>query len=170
MYSCAALRKVMTSSSVVPPSTYSFWLMRKSMAMLSPTASRTAFTSLSGKRMRFSKDPPYSSVRWLVSGEKNALTRLPCAPWMSTMSKPASRRRTAALQKRSMTSSICSSVISSKRSGSMSGVSHGTHALRPASALGCAMRPACRISHEIAAPYRCTSSTRRCNPGMSSSL
>lgn len=50
------------------------------------------------------------------------------------------------------------------------GVSHGTHALRPASALGCAMRPACRISHEIAAPYRCTSSTRRCNPGMSSSL
>ena len=45
-------------------------LARTSMGM-SPTASRTAFTTSSGNRIRFSKLPPNRSVRLLVRGDKN---------------------------------------------------------------------------------------------------
>ena len=38
-------------------------------------AARTARTTSRGKRTRFSKLPPYSSVRWLESGERNSWRR-----------------------------------------------------------------------------------------------
>ena len=34
-------------------------------------AARTALNTSSGNRMRFSIEPPYSSVRWLEAGEMN---------------------------------------------------------------------------------------------------
>lgn len=36
-----------------------------------PTRLRMARSTASGKRMRFSKLPPHSSVRWLVAGDQN---------------------------------------------------------------------------------------------------
>ena len=49
--------------------------VRTPTAMLSPTASRTAATTSLTMRWRFSRLPPYSSVRWLASGERNWLIR-----------------------------------------------------------------------------------------------
>ena len=43
--------------------------------------------------MRFSSEPPYSSVRSLVNGEMNDARRYPCAMWISSRSNPASSAR-----------------------------------------------------------------------------
>ncbi len=58
-------------------------------ATWSPTASRTADTTSTPKRIRLSSDgPPYSSSRWLNFGERNWWRRYPCALWISIPSKP----------------------------------------------------------------------------------
>ena len=55
--------------------------------------SRMARTTARAKRVRFSKLPPYSSVRWLISGEHSEPTRRsPCA---SMASAPACVARRA---------------------------------------------------------------------------
>ena len=53
--------------------------------------------------MRFASEPPYSSVRWFASGDRNSWIRNPCAPWISTTSKPAACARAAALPQASAT-------------------------------------------------------------------
>ena len=50
-------------------------LMRNPTMNRSPTAARTAETTSSPNRIRFSSEPPYSSVRWLRSGVRNAWMR-----------------------------------------------------------------------------------------------
>ena len=53
---------------------------RKKSGMVGGMTARTASTISSGNRIRFSKLPPYSSVRRLLCGLKNELMRYPCAP------------------------------------------------------------------------------------------
>ena len=54
-------------------------------------ASRTAATISSRRRARFSRVPPYSSVRWLVAGERKPRTIEECEHCSSMPSKPPSR-------------------------------------------------------------------------------
>ena len=56
------------------------------------TRRASARNTSSGKRRRLSSEPPYSSVRVLVSGEMKLASRYPCAQCSSTMSKPARSR------------------------------------------------------------------------------
>ncbi|MDT4869554.1 hypothetical protein FQZ97_1045910 [compost metagenome] len=58
-----------------PPSTQSVPERRMPSAMLAGSAARTASNTASGKRMRFSSEPPYSSMRWLEIGERNWCSR-----------------------------------------------------------------------------------------------
>ena len=44
---------------------------RKNSGLSCGHAARTVSATSSAKRMRFSRDPPYSSVRWLDTGERN---------------------------------------------------------------------------------------------------
>ena len=53
------------------------------------------------RRNRFSKEPPYSSVRKLVFGLKNCCRIYPCVACSSTQSTPAFLQRTAAAIKSS---------------------------------------------------------------------
>ena len=59
------------SSRVLEPGMKSLPAMRMMRGKSGPTAARTAAMSCRGKRRRFSRLPPYSSVRRLVSGERN---------------------------------------------------------------------------------------------------
>ncbi|MNN91630.1 hypothetical protein D3C81_2097670 [compost metagenome] len=54
-----------------PPSTQSVAEIRTPTAMLAGTAACTASSTRSNKRMRFCSEPPYSSVRWLLNGDRN---------------------------------------------------------------------------------------------------
>jgi len=56
-------------------------------------------TTSSRKRMRFSSEPPYQSVRLLVLGERKLEMRYPWQAWTSTMSKSAVWARLAACPK-----------------------------------------------------------------------
>ena len=49
--------------------------MRTDIGFSSGQAARMARNTSSGKRSRFSSEPPYSSVRWLVSGEMKLASR-----------------------------------------------------------------------------------------------
>ena len=46
--------------------------MRTDIGKCSGHTARIAANTSSGQRSRFSSVPPYSSVRWLVSGDRNA--------------------------------------------------------------------------------------------------
>ena len=70
-----ALASATTSSQLLPPSTRSSIDRRKMMMKFGPTLARVVRTISSAKRMRFSKLPPQSSVRWLVCGAMNWLIR-----------------------------------------------------------------------------------------------
>ena len=52
-----------------PLSAQSVAEIRTISGVVAGIALRTAFVVSSKKRMRFSKLPPYSSVRWFISGE-----------------------------------------------------------------------------------------------------
>ncbi len=54
---------------VVPPSTQSTDEMRVLIGLSFGQAARTALNTSSGNRMRFSSEPPYSSVRLFEAGE-----------------------------------------------------------------------------------------------------
>ena len=63
------------SSTVMPPRTPSVRFSLVRMAIRSPTASRTARRIPRANFARLSSDPPYSSLRWLIFGLRNALAR-----------------------------------------------------------------------------------------------
>jgi lipoprotein signal peptidase len=70
-----------------------------------------ASTSMSGKRIRFSRLPPHLSVRWLTSAERNCIGSQPWAPWIMQMSNPASFSFFAHITYWSMVCMIFSSVM-----------------------------------------------------------
>src|SRR6266566_6232192 len=59
------------SAPVMPPGTQSVAEMRTVMGLAAGQASRMAWNTSSGYRSLAVSDPPYSSVRWLVTGEMN---------------------------------------------------------------------------------------------------
>ena len=63
------------SSQVCPSGTRSSSDIRYITKKSSPRASRIRRTTSTGKRIRFSADPPHRSVRWLVRAARNWLTR-----------------------------------------------------------------------------------------------
>ncbi len=70
------------SSSVVPSFAHGKSALPSSIALIlnwrwksSPISLRIARTTSSGKRARFSSEPPYSSVRSLMAGERNCVIR-----------------------------------------------------------------------------------------------
>jgi hypothetical protein len=77
-----------------------------------PIAAATASVTSTANRMRFSTDPPHSSVRRLVPGARNWWMRYPFAPCSSTPSKPASIALRAADTKSSMVARISCAVSS----------------------------------------------------------
>ena len=76
-----------------------------------PTASRTAQTTSRQNRIRFSRLPPYASVRRLAVGDRNAATRNPNAARISTPSIPPLRQRSAAAPNASTISAISPTLI-----------------------------------------------------------
>ena len=69
--------------------------MRIDTTKSGPTRWRIARSTRIGKRMRFSNDPPYRSVRWFVAGDQNWSSRWPYAS-ISTPSMPPACMRSAA--------------------------------------------------------------------------
>src|SRR6188474_2109834 len=67
------------SGPVMPPSTQSVAEMRTVIGFVAGHTARIAANTSSGYRSRFSSDPPYSSVRWFVSGDTNDDSRYPWA-------------------------------------------------------------------------------------------
>ncbi len=70
--SCATFT---ASSGSIPPGAQSTAEMRTEIGLCSGQAARTASNTSSGKRIRFSSEPPYSSLRSLVSGEMKLESR-----------------------------------------------------------------------------------------------
>ena len=70
------------------------------------------------KRARFSRLPPYSSVRWLYRGLENWLMRLAWPQWIMAMRIPAFLARRVAWAYFSTVWWICSTVISMVLTGS----------------------------------------------------
>ena len=65
-----------------------------------PTAARVCSMISMGNRARFCKDdPPYTSVRWFVWGDKNCDNKYPSLPIISTPSYPAFLANTAVVTK-----------------------------------------------------------------------
>ena len=87
--------------------------MRYSMRKSSPHTSLIFLHTMMGKRARFSMEPPYSSVRWLNSGEMNWLSSQPWPPWRFTIWKPSALQFHAASAHWAAVFSIISTVISS---------------------------------------------------------
>ena len=56
------------SALVTPPSCQSVAEMRTEIGFVSGQAARIARQTSTGQRSRFSSEPPYSSVRWLLTG------------------------------------------------------------------------------------------------------
>ena len=87
---------------------------RTTMGNLGPTTSRTPRITSSVSFTRFSRLPPYSSVRLLVASAMKR-DRMPPTPAMTSMaSKPASLHTRAALKYCCLNASICSSVMARK--------------------------------------------------------
>src|SRR5580704_9612891 len=99
------------SAAVSPPSIQSWPVMRAPSGMPCGIAARTALATSSGKRMRPSKEPPYSSLRLLEIGERKLCSRYPCAACSSTASTPARTARWAAWTNPSRTRSISAATM-----------------------------------------------------------
>ena len=76
------------------------------------TAARIAAITSMVKRSRFAKDPPYASVRLLLSGERNCWNIYPWPPCTSMPSRPPAWQRLAAAAKPAISSCIWSMLIS----------------------------------------------------------
>ena len=63
-----------------PPSTQSEAETRIQTGLLAGNAARTASNTSRGKRIRFSRLPPYLSSRLFESGDRNSCSRYPWAP------------------------------------------------------------------------------------------
>ena len=81
-----------------PPGRPSSAIMRIPISNPPPVVSRMAVKTSKVKRKRFSKEPPYSSVRWFTKGVQNWSTRWLVAQ-SSTPSSPAICARRAAAAK-----------------------------------------------------------------------
>ena len=62
--------------------------------------------------MRFANEPPYSSSRVLLAGDRNCSIRYPDDAWMSMPSRPPSRQRHAASANASTISAMSATLIS----------------------------------------------------------
>ncbi len=91
---------------------YSSLGRRMPTQMSCPTSARTAWRTSRRNRIRFSSDPPYSSVRTLLAGDRNCSIRYPDDACTSIPSSPPSRQRRAAAAKASTCSAIIEWVIS----------------------------------------------------------
>ena len=100
------------SSRSKPPGTQSVAEMRTLIGFSAGQISRTASNTSSGKRIRFSREPPYLSVRWFESGVRKLESRYPWAMCSSSRSKPACSASTAARTNSSRTRSKSPSSIS----------------------------------------------------------
>ncbi len=110
--SAASRRDTATvSSSFQPPGAQSVAESRTSSGRCDGHADLTARVTSSSRRARFSKLPPYSSVRSFARGDRNWCSRYPCAAWISTASKPARMLRRVALAKSAITFAMSSTVI-----------------------------------------------------------
>ena len=69
---CASTTLCATSQ---PPSTQSVPDTRRPSATEAGSSARSASNTASGKRMRFSSEPPNSSSRWLDKGDKNSCSK-----------------------------------------------------------------------------------------------
>jgi hypothetical protein len=69
------LEKAIVSSSDQPPSTSSIDETRTNRGFPAGQMFLTSFATSSGKRIRFSSEPPYSSLRVLVRGERKVCSR-----------------------------------------------------------------------------------------------
>ena len=107
------------------------------------TAARTARTTSSSSRRRFSALPPYASVRWLKRGERKLDSKYPCAECISTPSNPAFLASLAAVAKRATMSSMSCWVASR-------GVATGeAHAGRPGMAKGMGEGPMGEVEQDM---------------------
>ena len=64
------------SSMLTPPSTHSTQESRMPIALPAGQTRRQASNTSSGKRRRLSAVPPYSSLRWLLMGDRNWLQQI----------------------------------------------------------------------------------------------
>ena len=85
-----------SSSGPSPPVRHWSTAIRKPTMKSSETAARTASSTSRPKRVRFSRLPPYSSVRVLTPGSKNCSIRCPPNEVTSQPSQPQRSRRAAA--------------------------------------------------------------------------
>ena len=90
-----------------------------------------ASSTMMGKRARFSRLPPYLSLRWFSTGEMNWLSSHEWPPWTRAMSAPPRLAMMAASANCCATSSISSSVISSQTLPLGITLAEGPMGLRP---------------------------------------
>nr|WP_255596067.1 hypothetical protein [Cellulomonas sp. C5510] len=145
------------SSNEMEPSTHSTALIRMSTGKSGPTAARTACRIASGNRARFSRDPPYPSVREFARGDRNCAGSQPCPKCRNTMSKPRSRALRAVRPHSSATSAMSSSVM--PRTSTPSSRTYDTGPRAKSATRAC--RPPWKISIDAFAPAWCALSTRR---------
>jgi len=74
-WACSIGTNAMLSSTLQPPSTHSVAEMRTISGLPAGHTARTASQTSSSRRVRPVKSPPYSSVRWFVSGDMNSFSR-----------------------------------------------------------------------------------------------
>jgi hypothetical protein len=104
--------KATASSGVNPPSTQSVAEIRTLMGLSAGHTARQASNTSKGNAARASNDPPYASVRRLVTGDRKLDSRYPWAQWISSRSKPAASAPRADHTNWSRTSSMSARVIS----------------------------------------------------------
>ena len=130
----------------------------------SETAARTASSTSRPKRVRFSRLPPYSSVRVLMAGSKNCSIRCPPNEVTSHPSQPQRSRRAAASAKRCTIAGISDASSGTGTSRwTPSGRSDGARSGMPVS-VDVPRRPMCVICDMHSAPWPWTpsASARSC--------
>ncbi len=124
----------------------------------SDTAARTASSTSRPKRVRFSRLPPYSSVRVLMAGSKNCSIRCPPNEVTSHPSQPQRSRRAAASAKRCTIAGISEAASGTGTSRwTPSGRSEGARSGMPVS-VDVPRRPMCVICDMHRAPWPWTPS------------
>ena len=145
--------------------------MRRPTQKSLPTASRTACSTCMPKRRRFSRQPPYSSVRKLVRGLQNWSIRCWWAADISMPSMPAACTRRAAAAKSAMMRRISS--------GSMVlALPWCTGSRTPDGLTRCGQCSPCQDERRpmwvawimMRAPWRCMASARRPSGSMTRSV
>ena len=124
----------------------------------SETAARTASSTSRPKRVRFSRLPPYSSVRVLTPGSKNCSIRCPPNDVTSQPSQPQRSRRAAASANRCTIAGISETASGTGTSRwTPSGRSEGARSGMPVS-VDVPRRPMCVICDMHRAPWPWTPS------------